>query len=676
MQTLLDIKNLNVDFRTPLGRVHALRDINLKITKGKIVGIVGESGSGKSTIIWAITQLLAKNGIIESGTAEFENVDLIQADETTMMSIRGEKISMVFQDPMTSQSPVHTYEQQMNDIMYRKSNLSAGEKKQKAIDMMARVGIPDPESRIKQYPHQFSGGMRQRAGIAMSMLMEPSLLIADEPTTALDVTMEAQIIHLIRKLQKETETTIVVVSHNLGLIAELCDEVIIMYAGEILEAGNVEDIYYNSGHPYTKALLECDPAREIENTRKLPVIPGDIPDLHIKPKGCVFASRCNFSVEHCHSKKPTNQRVSSNIHMAKCHLLDPLFSQSTVQLKPRAQQVPQVTGQRFINKNEKHFLEVTNINVQFPLMSKVKATLKGVSNRFVDAVVDASLTIERGETLGLVGESGSGKTTLGRAILGLVDTKSGSAKFEGVNLCTLQQREFKPLRREMAMMFQDPVGSLSPRQTVKSLLIEPFKIHNIDKNLEEEAKRLCDTVRLPENFLSRYPHELSGGQARRVGVARALALNPKLIIADEPTAGLDVSVQGEILNLMNELQDEHGIAYLIISHNLPVVRHISDKLAIMYLGRLVEIGNSTDIFNNPAHPYTEALVNGIPQPDPRKRRKLLSIEGEIPSLTNRPTGCEFHNRCKYAQPKCKVDIPKVKSLPGGRQVLCHFPLDT
>jgi len=362
--------------------------------------------------------------------------------------------------------------------------------------------------------------------------------------------------------------------------------------------------------------------------------------------------------------------------MAKCHLLDPLFSQSTAQLKPRAQQVPQVIGQRFINKNEKRFLEVSNINVQFPLMGKVKATLKGVSNRFVDAVVDASLTIERGETLGLVGESGSGKTTLGRAILGLVDTNSGSAKFEGVNLCTLQQREFKPLRREMAMMFQDPVGSLSPRQTVKSLLIEPFKIHNIDKNLEEEAKRLCDTVRLPENFLSRYPHELSGGQARRVGVARALALNPKLIIADEPTAGLDVSVQGEILNLMNELQDEHGIAYLIISHNLPVVRHISDKLAIMYLGRLVEIGNSTDIFNNPAHPYTEALVNGIPQPDPRKRRKLLSIEGEIPSLTNRPTGCEFHNRCKYAQPKCKVDIPKVKSLPGGRQVLCHFPLDT
>jgi oligopeptide/dipeptide ABC transporter ATP-binding protein len=505
--------------------------------------------------------------------------------------------------------------------------------------------------------------------------MEPSLLIADEPTTALDVTMEAQIIHLIRKLQKETETTIVVVSHNLGLIAELCDEVIIMYAGEILEAGNVEDIYYNSGHPYTKALLECDPAREIENTRKLPVIPGDIPDLHIKPKGCVFASRCNFSVEHCHSKKPTNQRVSSNTHMAKCHLLDPLFSQSTAELKPRAQQVSQVTGQRFINKNDKHFLEVSNINVQFPLMGKVKATFKRVSNRFVDAVVDASLTIERGETLGLVGESGSGKTTLGRAILGLVDTKSGSAKFEGVNLCTLQQRDFKPLRREMAMMFQDPVGSLSPRQTVKSLLIEPFKIHNIDKNLEEEAKRLCDTVRLPENFLSRYPHELSGGQARRVGVARALALNPKLIIADEPTAGLDVSVQGEILNLMNELQDEHGIAYLIISHNLPVVRHISDKLAIMYLGRLVEIGNSTDIFNNPAHPYTEALVNGIPQPDPRKRRKLLSIEGEIPSLTNRPTGCEFHNRCKYAQPKCKVDIPNIKSLPGGRQVLCHFPLN-
>ena len=674
MTTLLDIKNLSVDFRTPVGRVHALRNINFKINKGKIVGIVGESGSGKSTIIWALTQLLAKNGTVESGTAKFEDIDLLKTDKSTIMSVRGERISMVFQDPMTSQSPVLTYEQQMKDILYRKSNLSNAEKKQKAINMMARVGIPDPESRIKQYPHQFSGGMRQRAGIAMSMLMEPSLLIADEPTTALDVTMEAQIIHLIRELQKETETTIIVVSHNLGLIAELCDEVIIMYAGEILEKGNVEEIYYNPGHPYTKALLECDPAREIEDSRTLPVIAGDIPDLHIKPKGCVFVSRCDFSEKKCHTTKPLDYRVSGETHMAKCHLLDPTFLKAVAEKESNSQKKGNTKKERFIEKSDEHFLDVSNINVQFPLMGKVKATLKGIKNPYVDAVLDASLKIERGETLGLVGESGSGKTTLGRAILGLVKTRSGSAKFEGVDLCKLPNNAFKPLRRDMAMMFQDPVGSLSPRQTVRSLLIEPFKIHNISINLDDEAKRLCDTVRLPENFLSRYPHELSGGQARRVGVARALALNPKLIIADEPTAGLDVSVQGEILNLMNELQDEHGIAYLIISHNLPVIRHISDKLAIMYLGRLVESGNSTNIFKRPAHPYTEALVTGIPQPDPKKRRKILSIEGEIPSLTDRPSGCEFHNRCKYSQDRCKRETPNLQSLSDGRQVLCHFPL--
>ena len=290
-------------------------------------------------------------------------------------------------------------------------------------------------------------------------------------------------------------------------------------------------------------------------------------------------------------------------------------------------------------------------------------------------VLHASLSLKSGETLGLVGESGSGKTTLGRAILGLVDTHSGSAKYQGLELTGLSNSEFLPMRRHMAMMFQDPIGSLSPRQTVRALFSEPFEIHGLDGNsLQDEIHRLCDMVSLPRTFLSRYPHELSGGQARRVGVARALALNPELIIADEPTAGLDVSVQGEILNLMSELQAEHGLGYLIISHNLPVVRHISDKLAIMYLGRLVERGDCDRIFENPAHPYTDALVRGVPQPDPGKRRTLVSIEGEVPSLTNRPSGCEFHTRCKYATDECKTEPPAETTLTDGRVVLCHHPL--
>jgi oligopeptide/dipeptide ABC transporter ATP-binding protein len=678
MEPLLDIRNLNVDFRTPRGRVHALRDISFKVPKGKVVGIVGESGSGKSTVIWTITKLLAGNAVIEGGEAVFNGEDVLKFDETKLMGFRGEQVSIVFQDPMTSQSPVLSYKQQMTDILYRRKGMADAEKSKRAIEMMRRVGIPDPESRIVQYPHQFSGGMRQRAGIAMALLMDPMLLIADEPTTALDVTMEAQIIHLIRELQAEFHATIIVVSHNLGLIAELCDEVVVMYAGEVVEYGDVREIFYSAAHPYTKALLECDPARETTRSRYLPIIPGDIPDLHIKPKACVFASRCQYALPVCGERQPQGHRVTPNGHMARCHLLGDGVAAIAPQAPQETMPAPEAAlaqAAKDEHRGTEALLDVSKLCVRFRIMGNIKAMLKGIKDPFVDAVLGASLTLHPGETLGLVGESGSGKTTLGRAILGLVPAQSGTAKFQDKDVLGLSPGAFKPLRRDMAMMFQDPIGSLSPRQTVEALITEPHQIHGLEgKDLHQEARRLCEMVRLPQNFLSRYPHELSGGQARRVGVARALALNPKLIIADEPTAGLDVSVQGEILNLMSELQMEHGLGYLIISHNLPVVRHISDHLAIMYLGRLVERGNCEMIFENPAHPYTEALVRGVPQPDPDKRRTLLSIEGEVPSLTNRPSGCEFHTRCKYATDKCKLGRPEESTLSDGRVVTCHHPL--
>ena len=623
MTALLDIRNLSVDFRTPRGRVHALRDVSFKVPKGKIVGVVGESGSGKSTVIWTITQLLAGNAVIENGEALFDGEDVLKFDESRMMDFRGEKASIVFQDPMTSQSPVMTYGQQMADILYRRKGMPNAEKRRRAVEMMRRVGIPDPESRIAQYPHQFSSGMRQRAGIAMALLMDPMLLIADEPTTALDVTMEAQIIHLIRELQSEFEATIMLVSHNLGLIAELCDEVVVMYAGEVFESGSVSEIFFNATHPYTKALLDCDPARETTRSRYLPIIPGDIPDSHVKLTGCVFAPRCPRALPVCTSRRPASHRVTSDGHAARCHLLDATLVPDASSDPSTVTEASSRRAGELIVKDAPHgtvpLLEVSHLSVRFRIMGALKARIKGIAEPFVDAVLDASLSLHAGETLGLVGESGSGKTTLGRAILGLVEARAGTAVFEGVDVLKLSPRAFKPLRRDMAMMFQDPIGSLSPRQTVRSLITEPFEIHGLaGKNLDIEAARLCEMVRLPHNFLSRYPHELSGGQARRVGVARALALNPKLIIADEPTAGLDVSVQGEILNLMSELQGEHGLGYLIISHNLPVVRHISDKLAIMYLGRLVERGDCEMIFERPAHPYTEALVRGVPRSEERR----------------------------------------------------------
>ena len=677
MTTLFDIHDLSVNFRTSRGTVKALRNVSFPIQRGRIVGIVGESGSGKSTILWSILGLLARNADVTSGEILFQDRDLLTLSETSLRAVRGEKISGVFQDPMTSQLPVLPYGRQMSDILYRRPKMSGKEKRAAAVDMLRRVGIPDPEVRINAYPHQFSGGMRQRAGIAMSMLTGPNLLLADEPTTALDVTTEAQIIDLMRQLRTEFDTTIVVVSHNLGLIAELCDDVVVMYAGEVVETGEVHDIFHNARHPYTRALLECDPARIDDVSRKLPVIAGDIPDLTKALAGCIYASRCQRVMPGCRTVAPP--AVHRGTGIARCHLLEgPLADPdwpppNDVMTVPRGKDsaVPahDQTGAGPL-------LTVSDMNVRFRTMGPIRAWLKGETKAHVDAVLDVSLSVRPGETLGLVGESGSGKTTFGRAVLNLLKADAGSVTFDGQEILGMDERRFKPLRRDIAMMFQDPIGSLSPRKTVRALITEPLLIHGADgRNLDTEAERLADMVRLPRSLLARYPHELSGGQARRVGVCRALALNPRLIIADEPTAGLDVSVQGEILNLIADLQAEFGLSYIIITHNLPVVRHIADRLAIMYLGRIVEEGPTSEVFANPAHPYTRALVEGVPQPDPDRRRPVTAgISGDVPSLLNRPPGCDFATRCPRVQDACRLAKPPHVEIAPDHEHACLFPL--
>ncbi|QYX56314.1 ABC transporter ATP-binding protein [Roseovarius sp. SCSIO 43702] len=674
---LMDVRDLSVDFRTSRGRIKALRNISFPIRKNRIVGIVGESGSGKSTVLWAMLGLLAQNAEVTSGEILFEDRDLLHASEARLRATRGEEISVVFQDPMTSQIPVLTYGRQMLDILYRRPGMSAAEKRKAAVEMLGKVGIPDPDRRIDQYPHHFSGGMRQRVGIAMALLTGPKLLLADEPTTALDVTMEAQIIHLLQELKSELDATVVVVSHNLGLIAELCDDVVVMYAGDVVEAGDVREIFHNAQHPYTRALLECDPARIDDVSRKLPVIPGDIPDLARPQPACIYAPRCQRAMEVCRDEvPPTIARGEASF--AKCHLLGGPHADPDWPPPPDVLTVyrgEDVEEKLKAKKSDEPLLEVSNLNVQFQTVGRLRAALNGIDQRHVDAVLDVSLTVRPGETVGLVGESGSGKTTLGRTILNLTPAQGGSVLFEGNEIRNMAERRFKPLRRDMAMMFQDPVGSLSPRKSVRALITEPYQIHGITGiDLDAEAERLAEMVRLPKPLLSRYPHELSGGQARRVGVARALALNPKLIIADEPTAGLDVSVQGEILNLMADLQAEHGLGYLIITHNLPVVRHIADRLAIMYLGRIVEEGPTDRVFASPLHPYTQALVEGVPQPDPDRRRAHVSISGEVPSLLNRPEGCDFCTRCPYVQDKCRREKPPHFQSDDGRSHACFFPL--
>ena len=661
----LDIRGLSVDFQTQFGPVHALRNVSFSVPNKSIVGIVGESGSGKSTVLWSILGLLSGNARVTGGEIGFGGRDMLRLDAASLRAARGRDISVVFQNPMTSQTPVLTYARQMYDILYRQRDVSAAAKRALAVDMMQRVGIPDPGTRIDQYPHHFSGGMRQRAGIAMALLPQPQLLLADEPTTALDVTMEAQVIHLLRDIAAELETTVLVVSHNLGLIAELCDHVVVMYAGEVLETGPVREIFYNARHPYTRALLECDPARIARKSRHLPVIVGTLPDLSNLPKGCIYAARCGFAAPACAQEAP-EMRSCGEGHSVRC-----LFPVTTAPV----QQVAPAESPHRRTAPTAPLLAVRDLKVRFRTMGPVGARLRGVADPFVDAVLDASLSVGHGETLGLVGESGSGKTTLGRTILNLTRASAGSVRFEGREVLGLPERALKPLRRDMAMMFQDAIGSLSRRKSVRALITEPFVIHGVKGlDLDREAERLADLVQLPRSFLGRYPHELSGGQARRVGVARALALNPKLIIADEPTAGLDVSVQGEILTLMADLQAEKGLSYLLITHNLPVVRHISDRLAIMYMGRIVETGPAEDVFVRPAHPYTEALVRGVPQPDPDLKRKEPPLRGEIPSLLNRPAGCEFASRCPFAKDLCRTAKPLHSALPGGRVLACHFPL--
>jgi len=444
----------------------------------------------------------------------------------------------------------------------------------------------------------------------------------------------------------------------------------------VIETGDVRSIFHDPQHPYTRALLECDPARIAKSSGKLPVIPGDIPDLVRPHPGCIYAARCQRRIEGvCHTTPPPRAETAGG--HALCHLLegpfhDPDWPPPADVLTVQAGADPGAKAAKTIAPEP--VLEVSDLNVRFQTMGRIRARVKGVEDPFVDGVLDVSLSVRPGETVGLVGESGSGKTTLGRAVLNLIASQRGEIRFQGREIRNMSERRFKPLRRDMAMMFQDPVGSLSPRKSVRALITEPFEIHGIrGRNLDDEAERLADMVRLPKALLSRYPHELSGGQARRVGVARALALNPKLIIADEPTAGLDVSVQGEILNLMADLQAEHGLGYLIITHNLPVVRHISDRLAIMYLGRIVEQGAADAIFRAPAHPYTRALVEGVPQPDPDRRRTHVSIAGEVPSLMNRPKGCDFATRCPRVQDRCRVEKPPHFTTAEGREHACFFP---
>jgi peptide/nickel transport system ATP-binding protein len=685
MESILRVEDLQISYQTRFGTLPAIRNVSFDVKEKEIVGIVGESGCGKSTVAASVLRLLPPNGRITGGHIWYKGKDLANATEEQMRGFRGLESSMIFQDPMTSLNPVFSIESQMVDALAaHNKQLSGMEVRQKAIQMLERVGIPDAAERIKCYPHEYSGGMRQRVMIAIALLANPSFMVADEPTSALDVTLEAQILDLIRGLREEFGTGILYISHDLGIMAQLCDRIIIMYAGNIVESGDVYEIFDNPKHPYTRALLNSHPSRKSNRTH-LTTIPGQVPSLRELPPGCKFGPRCHMALSVCASTDPLFVQAGASIVL--CHIYDPQYSQNWIGLPfdksyngmdpanelQRTDIAPQVAQQ-----GEGQFiLKIRGLKVHFQDRVGFLSQNKGKKRGVLRAVDGIDLEIQRGETLGLVGESGSGKTTLGRTILRLENSTSGQTIILGEDISHLPEVKVRPLRARMQMIFQDPSSSLSPRLKVSTILSEPFRIHRVPFDSKEKVKDLLNMVGLSPEQADKYPHELSGGQARRVGIARALALNPEFLVADEPTAGLDVSVAASILNLLKDLREQLNLTYLIITHNLNVISFIADRVGVMYLGKLVELGATDDIFDHPKHPYTEALISAISVPDLRLRKlqnQRIILKGEIPSPRNPPSGCHFHPRCRYAEEKCSREAPNFELKDGSDQwVACHFP---
>ncbi len=680
MKSLLEVQGLEVVYHTQKGHLKALHDVSFKVNPGEIVGIVGESGCGKSTVASSILHLLPPNGEFTAGQMRFQERDLRAMSPEQLRRMRGPEIAMIFQDPMTSLNPVFTIGSQMADIQRaHATSLRADSKAMRrlSLDMLEQVGIPDIEQRYRSFPHEFSGGMRQRIMIAMALMSRPKLLIADEPTSALDVTLEAQILELIKQLRREYETAILYISHNLGVIAQLCDRVIVMYAGRIVEQGDVHSLFADPKHPYTQALLASVPSRK-KRGRRLATIPGVVPSLSALPSGCKFADRCQFVRATCNEVEPGY--LEENGRHVRCFIYDTNSRYQSDQPLPPVSEEPEVINvqKMGVRKNgtdsERELFNLDSVSTHFKDKQNIIDRLLGRKKSKVRAVDDVDLEIYPGEIIGLVGESGSGKTTLGKTMLRLGPLTSGQIIFDGQDISRGDGSKMRNLRSRMQMIFQDPYSSLSPRSRVAYLITEPYAIHKMPKAQRYNASELLQLVGLSNEQSAKYPHELSGGQARRVGIARALALHPEFLVADEPSAGLDVSVAASILNLMKDLAEELGLTYMIITHDLNLVAYIASRVAVMYLGNLVEVGPTDLIFDSPAHPYTLGLLSAISEPDPtqRKDEQRMLLAGEIPSPRNPPPGCRFHTRCPFAEDRCKTDVPVLEEIEPGHVVACHF----
>ncbi len=685
-EPVISVRDLTVSFASEAGTVHAVRGMNFDLYPGKTLGIVGESGSGKSVTSMAIMGLLDKNASVK-GSITYHGEELLNKSDFEMSEIRGKGIAMVFQDPLSALTPVFSIGDQIKEaLVTHNPKMTEQQIHDRSIELMNLVGIPDPEGRLKSFPHEFSGGMRQRVMIAMAIANDPDVIIADEPTTALDVTIQAQVLEVLRKAQRETGAAVIFITHDLGVIAGVADDIVVMYAGRPVEKADVDSIFDHPAMPYTMGLLGAVPRSDRERNSRLVPIPGSPMNLVNMPKGCPFAPRCPLATDICHTTEPAMEPVPGRPgQFVACHRTQEIVSKGLT--FHDVYTVAEAAKSKFagVPRDErKMVLDVKHMRKTFPL------TAGGFLRRKigeVKAVDDVTLDVREGETVALVGESGSGKSTTLMEIMAFKQPQDGEIEMFGTKLEHKMPREKRrELRSSVQYVFQDPMSSLDPRLPIYDILAEPMKVQHYSKEqIRERIGELMRLVELNPDQVDRFPTQFSGGQRQRIAIARALSVNPKLVLLDEPVSALDVSIQAGVINLLEDLQNKLGVAYLFVAHNLSVVRHISSRVAVMYLGRIVESGDTEDVFEHPLHPYTQALISAVPVPDPKaeRTRQRIVLEGEVPSPTETFEGCPFMGRCPLMpklsaeqQARCRGERPALRqydtSRPSGHQVACHF----
>jgi peptide/nickel transport system ATP-binding protein len=676
---VLNIENLSVAYKVRGGEIEAVQDVSFDIYRGETHGIVGESGCGKSTVAWAIVNFLGANGYVKDGHIKFQGQDLVGQTGEELRRLRGDQIAMVYQDPMQALNPSLRLGDQMKEVLTVHRDMNDEEASERSIQMLDRVYMPDPANVMKRYPHQISGGQQQRVVIAMALLNNPALLIMDEPTTALDVTVEAAVLDLIAELRRDFDTAIMYITHNLGVVARVSTRVGVMYAGEMVEIGTVEQIYDDPQHPYSQGLMRCVPKLGADKASSmLYPIRGRVPPPDSRPAGCVYGPRCDYIQERCRRERP-KLRLLPNGMAVRCHFAEEIDPSQW--RPPEDLQLPiAVEG----NRSGETILELKDLKKYYEVQGGSLRDMIGLADkRYVKAVENASFKVEKGRTLGVVGESGCGKSTLIKTIIGLEDSTSGEAVFMGFDVTDDISTRDEKLIQELQMVFQNPDSTMNPSYSVGQQIARPMHRFKTvpKKEVRGEVIKLLRAMRLGENYYDRLPRQLSGGEKQRVGIARALASKPDLVLCDEPVSALDVSVQAAILNLLLEVQQEFNTTLIFIAHDLSVVRFFSDDVAVMYLGQFMEIGPADAIYTPPYHPYTEALLSAVPIPDPKVEQKHIRLEGSVPSAIDPPSGCRFHTRCPRRQllpdggKICEEELPPWREIGGGHRIFCHIEED-